>query len=455
MEIMDSMKLKIFLGVRKSMKTKLSFGFILFILWSFPLVYCQDTETSRLPIVIEKDDYFTKRIGYNICMWKGQIWLYGGNINPWSGKSKYVTDIWNSQDGIHFKKVVEDDQNYDIPWGVSSTQYSICDFNDELIAIGERLDENDLKRSKDFISWIPIDGDFPFVKRNESDLIIFKDRLWMFGGIGERDAWVTNDVLNWQSVHSPLKEAYSNYDAIAFQDQMIILGSEEGLYITSDGETWVDIELDPGIKTSLIGNYPESYRKGFDLVEYNGYLYLLGGGCWNSPGHNAYFDPIEELEGSYNDVWRSTNGRDWEQIARVRDDLPQEKETAIRYYVEHDPNPDDLEYWELIDKYSQYSFSKEEILTAYQAQYRAIYDTYSPASEFHAVVFNDKIYLYNYYEIWTTEDGSNWTLLAFLEDKRSNYEGYIGSPETQALKMAALKAKYGDRWDEVRLEGMP
>lgn len=168
-------------------------------------------ESSNLP----------ERVFYGAAVFKSKIWLVGG----WDGK-RYYNDVWNSADGVHWKRVTEN-----APWSPRTT-----------------------------------------------DIIVFKNKLWLLGGgviDGEptngnsfRELWTSDDGRVWSEV----KEAKRKWRGtpIVFDGKLWLIGTnhhgaEIALWVSDNGVTWQEQSA------------PWSPRGAVAAWVFDGKLYMTGG----------------------------------------------------------------------------------------------------------------------------------------------------------------------------------
>ncbi|MBD3359795.1 MAG: hypothetical protein GF365_03775, partial [Candidatus Buchananbacteria bacterium] len=89
------------------------------------------------------------------------------------------------------------------------------------------------------------------------------------------------------------------HQAIAYDNKMYLMGGHvddfvNDIWSSPDGQNW----------TQLTDSAPWAKRGNFGLIEFNGKIWLMGGNMYETvTDTNTYV--------YYNDIWSSTNGRDW------------------------------------------------------------------------------------------------------------------------------------------------
>jgi hypothetical protein len=132
-----------------------------------------------------------KRFFHHPFVFKDKLWIIGGNngSNNFDGANNF-SDIWNSADGV---------------------------------------------------TWIKQADNLPFGKREHSQFVLFKDKIFMLNN----DVWVTSDGLKWSKVADRLaKENIFGYVPVVYDDQIWLIGcNRDGVFksqvlVSKDGKTW-------------------------------------------------------------------------------------------------------------------------------------------------------------------------------------------------------------------------
>ena len=205
------------------------------------------------------------------------------------------------------------------------------------------------------LKWKLVTAEAPFAKRDAHNVVVFKEKLWIFGGVGGvapdytknySDVWSSEDGINWTLVteHAnwlPRK----GFGSVVFDNKMWVFGgvaiygvvndvwsSEDGINWTlvTEHASWYErydlavelflgkMWLSGGILPGEMGAKEVWYSEnGFDwrkadkeimwpgrhghcFISYNNYLWVIGG--WSGYGHG------------YNDVWYSKDGLTWNEL---------------------------------------------------------------------------------------------------------------------------------------------
>jgi len=225
--------------------------------------------------------------------------------------------------------------------------------------------------------WVEVCGELPFTPRDGSCLVNFNNRLWLFGGwdppnhpplATHSEIWSSADGVNWtyhneapwpprhcgigvvkgatlffygaDPQSSSIRDVWSTVDGINwFQledtipnfsprnmqmgavlgNQLLNFGGQLGTQYVADNlnEVW---SSEDGIIWNQLPNAPWRPR-GMVLnncVDANGYLWLLGGGRLNDRRH-------------FNDVWRTNDGVNWEEVLHAAPWLPRYWHTVASF----------------------------------------------------------------------------------------------------------------------------
>jgi len=149
------------------------------------------TSDMRTWQTLATESNLPKRFFYHPFVFKDKLWIIGGNDgrNQFDGANNF-SDIWNSADGVQ---------------------------------------------------WIKQADNLPFGKRENSQFVLFKDKIYMLNN----DVWSSTDGLQWTKVTDRLaKENIFGYAAIVYDDKIWLLGcNRDGVFqsqvlVSNDGQTW-------------------------------------------------------------------------------------------------------------------------------------------------------------------------------------------------------------------------
>ncbi|MEQ1825505.1 MAG: LamG-like jellyroll fold domain-containing protein [Pirellula sp.] len=160
------------------------------------------------------------------------------------------------------------------------------------------------------LSWTRVTERAPWQPRDSQGEVVFGDRLWIFGGwfnsmeAPPRDVWSSTDGKAWTLVEKSAPWLHSDLPmSIAFKGRMWMMGgwyngrlpghsASNQVWSSTDGEKWEQV-------TPAAGWTP---RIAAAVVEFKERMYVLGG------TENYYFGDAKSLK---NDVWYSTDGKQW------------------------------------------------------------------------------------------------------------------------------------------------
>lgn len=144
------------------------------------------------------DAPFGPRYGSAVAVYRDKLWLMGGATNqpsnpPEKHYPKYTThnDVWCSEDGAHWNRVLEH-----APW--AQRQWFVAvDYAGKLWIIGgfsnrEKINFADSWHTTDGLSWTSCMSDPMFSPRHEPSPFVFNGSLWVIAGNSwplMNDAW--------------------------------------------------------------------------------------------------------------------------------------------------------------------------------------------------------------------------------------------------------------------------
>jgi hypothetical protein len=243
--------------------------------------------------------------------------------------------------------------------------YHLAGWSSDFVA--PALTTNEIWSSVDGLSW-DLEIEAPWNGRHISSFVKYQDKLWLLHGDGNtgflnKDVWNTSDMVHWTKISDSIQipERIAAMSAV-FKNKMFIFGGQQlpgvwsgaqdtvfnDVYSSTDGITWK-------LETANAGWSPRGYIHG-SCIDNADTLWLLGGSQYNSYGFTdiwntgdgitwnkvldcapfqgavftnvEYFDnkmwviagnngtstdlvPDPDFLGDLNQVWYSSNGRDW------------------------------------------------------------------------------------------------------------------------------------------------
>ena len=267
---------------------------------------------------------WTARDSHAAAVFQGKIWLTGGlNGNslafedgrvPYEN-AEYFNDIWYSEDGANWTRVVEH-----APWSPRRSQ-QLAMFKRKLWLVGGWGPKDgyakEIWTSDNGISWEEIIPEsifknsevglqkFPEVEGHQ--LVVFKDKLWLFGGVRYTDrklvneVWYTDDGSNWErAVKNAPWDPRWDHGIAEFRGAMWVTGGMDladnefnDVWRSEDGFHW----------ERVTGEAPWSARQGHVALVYREYLWVIGQ-LNDTPAKGK------------NDVWFSQDGYEWKKTIR-------------------------------------------------------------------------------------------------------------------------------------------
>lgn len=190
---------------------------------------------------------------------KGKLWLMGG-FSWWDESGTFVlpdgvppegfNDVWTSEDGITWEKVLDH-----APWAPRGMTHGSIVFNNRMWIIGGGIKDadtieayNDVWSSEDGLVWEQM-PDAPWERRYHFSAAVFENKIWITDGSVyprqsnmSNEVWFTEDGRTWTELKGTPWPARHASGLVSFQNKLLLLGGM-GL----DGITRNDIwKLNPG-----------------------------------------------------------------------------------------------------------------------------------------------------------------------------------------------------------------
>jgi hypothetical protein len=153
------------------------------------------------------------RVLHYTLVFQDKIWVMGGQTMPAfaQAKEKFYRDIWNTTDGVNWKKVIPQEPY----WSARGLIGGGVVFKDRMWVLGggtydtpqtpTRKFFNDVWSSSDGENWVRHVEHAPWNPRQYHYVTVFDDRMWVLGGYkdGDRnDVWYSADGVNWYKLHA-------------------------------------------------------------------------------------------------------------------------------------------------------------------------------------------------------------------------------------------------------------
>jgi hypothetical protein len=183
---------------------------------------------------------------------------------------------------------------------------------------------NRMYRSRDGQKWEVAMEAVPWPRRHLGGFVVLRDRLFMIGGDFRTDVWSTSDGINWQQEPDvPWGKRYNPYIGV-FHNKIWVMGGQtfdgtngescnkpyclsrafNDVWSSDDGKTWVRV-------TEHAAWEPRSLISGFAI--HDNAMWIMGGGIREIVPF-APDGPLADTRIAYADVWRSTDGKNWENV---------------------------------------------------------------------------------------------------------------------------------------------
>lgn len=155
---------------------------------------------------------------------------------------------------------------------------------------------------------------------------VFDDKIWVVNGNGGADVWYSEDGRNWTLVTSaaPFGPRYKPY-VVVHDNRLWLMGGVDVLsgsyrayndvWNTTDGLNWTRV-------TAKAPWTPRGIMHG--AVSFAGKMWLLGGGVYKAPGSGA-------TEEYFNEVWSSGDGVEWTRVTATAPWRPRLHHSVVVY----------------------------------------------------------------------------------------------------------------------------
>lgn len=256
-----------------------------------------------------------------------KLWIAGGYIPD------RVNDVWASEDGAIWTQVTEH-----AAWSGRNCMSSVV-YNDTMWIMGGASGptasltiNNDVWSSTDGATWTEITPNAAWNDRSGATSVVFDDKMWILGGMNStlggtpashhyNDVWYSSDGASWtQATEQAGWSVRNSHASVVFNDKMWVLGG--GIYCggTQPGyahETYNDVwsSSDGENWDQAVANAPWEARMFLSAAVYDDKMWVLAGGT----GYSV------DYTGNRNDVWYSSDGVHWTELT------PEDDMWAIRH----------------------------------------------------------------------------------------------------------------------------
>jgi len=277
--------------------------------------------------------------------------------------------------------------------------------------------------------WVKVTANAGWRARDSSGEVVYKGRLWLFGGwydsfqVPPRDVWSSADGKEWTLVEQEAPWKYSDLPmTLTFGNRMWFMGGWTNGRLPGHGatnEVWLSTD---GKSWDLATKAKWSPRIAATVVEFKGRMWVLGG------TENYYFGDEKSPQ---NDVWSSADGKEWTLETEGAGWSPRAYHQAAvlndKIYVFGGGNyvP---QYSALNDVWSSADGKTWERVTEHAE--------WSPRLWFSSVVYRDRMWVLggwsnnpskNWGDVWYSRDGRDWQQLKsnVVWKERHEHSAYV------------------------------
>ena len=258
------------------------------------------------------------RDDFKLIVYDNKIWLMGGR-KP-APDSSYVSDVWNSSDGINWQQVTAA-----APWQARS-RFALAVFNGKIYLHsgqgsvgGVNTVLSDIWSYDNVNGWQLVSNTLPN-KRVHHKMLVFNDgsgdKLYITGGITTGnvimgDVWSSPDGINWtQKVPiGPIWTPRFLHQSLVFGNKLWVISGRTAvspntknndIWNTTDGIHW-NLVVDP-VDFPPTGTQPSKWqyfmpKEGHAALVFNNEIWVLGG--------------LTGRLNLTNDIWHSSDGLSW------------------------------------------------------------------------------------------------------------------------------------------------
>lgn len=266
---------------------------------------------------------FSKRDGAGAVTYNNRMWILGGWSDPPQGGSGHVgyNDVWNSDNGLEWVQVRPNTPGTPTVWDGRHCGGYVVFYDKMWIVGGDPLLKHfqaDVWSSSDGVQWTQATANAPWGQRNMHVTMVHDGKIWIMGGqtlpqyvpeVQEafyNDVWNSSDGANWTRVteHAAWAPRGMIQGSVVFQGRMWLLGG--GTYDTPAhptrlfyNEVWSSSD---GIEWRKDADAPWAPRQYHSVAVFDNKMWVLAG---------ANFDTAEM---NRNDVWYSPDGVQWTEL---------------------------------------------------------------------------------------------------------------------------------------------
>ncbi len=278
-------------------------------------------------VLVSDKNAFTPRDSCGELVYKDRLWLMGGWMDSFKDPPR---DVWSSPDGKEWTLVTKE-----AAWRHSDFPMTVV-FKDRMWSMGgwhggrlphasasdsvwSSTDGADWKLEAEHAGWSP---------RMAGGLLVFNDRIWLFGGVQKyyfgndddlkNDVWSSADGIKWEQATAKAPWSPRAYlQVAALNGRMYVFGggnylpnyqAKNDVWSSDDGANW----------TLETESAPWPPRIWFSTAVYRDRIWVLGGSSSSlvkTPAPNADGGEPKLVERrvwkNSNDVWTTKDGKTW------------------------------------------------------------------------------------------------------------------------------------------------
>ncbi len=189
----------------------------------------------------------------------------------------------------------------------SGKLWVIGGYNTDLDPDMETTISKEVWSSSNGITWTAATTDAPWGSRIGHASAVFKDKLWVFGGLAKSgtalaDIWSSPDGTNWTLVaqNAPW-QARMTHSVLVHDNKLWVIGGTDENQTVILNDVWRSPDGSSWDRVTPHAQWEERIMSA--CVVHDGYMWLLGGTA-NDPLH-----PYATI--NFRDVWRSADGLTW------------------------------------------------------------------------------------------------------------------------------------------------
>lgn len=280
--------------------------------------------------------------------------------------------IWVSDDGFNWIYTKSDKDLFSVNYSID---FQVIEFQNKLWLIRDQQ----VWSSEDGVNWTNAVETAEFPARNNSQLVVFKGKLWLTGGKDaagyKNDAWSSSNGIDWtQESANTAFSPRADHHLLAYQNQLWIIGghySDDGyhndVWASDDGVQWREVSENLDF---LITPYHQA-------MVFDGKIWIFGA----------------------QEAWHSSDGIQWKKSS---------SQEPFLEYVRYQMTVRDNQIWRISGVYGFDEVWLSEDGTTWKNLSNNAAFSAEPSQ---IVAFRNRLYLFKNQEtvkIWSSNDGFDW-----------------------------------------------